>query len=152
VERADAYDRDQDRRAREEHDQAIADARRTQTVAGTLLIGGVIRRIAGDEGEVAIAPLDLNEMSPMEVARWAEVGAKLQDRGLGIMPDLGGATAVSGRAVYDLAQQFLGLAVDMLESGMSAAAGANGNLRELITLHQENLIAEARTLYTRTTG
>jgi hypothetical protein len=151
VERADAYDRDQDRRDREEHDRARADARRTQTMAGTLLIGGAIRRIAGDDGESDIAPLNLNEMSPTEVARWAEVGAKLQDRGLGIVPDLHGATSVSGRAVYDLTRQLLVLAVEAVEEGMRAAAGANGNIDALIELHQENLFENAGTLYRRTT-
>jgi len=120
-------------------------------MAGTLLIGGAIRRIAGDEGEAVVAPLNLNEMSPMEVARWAEVGAKLQDRGLGIMPDLHGATSVSGRAVYDLTRQLLLLAMEAVEEGMRAAAGANGNLNALIEMHQENLIDDAGTLY-RTTS
>ena len=41
--------------------------------------------------------------------------------------------------------------MDALDNGMSAAAGANGNLRELIVLHQENLIQDAGTLYARTT-
>lgn len=67
------------------------------------------------------------------------------------MPDLHGATSVSGRAVYDLTRQLLVLAMESLEDGMRTAAGANGNLGELIALHQENLIEDAGTLYMRTT-
>jgi len=39
-----------------------------------------------------------------------------------------------------------------LEDGMRTAAGANGNLEELIALHQEKLIEDTGTLYRKTTS
>jgi hypothetical protein len=44
------------------------------------------------------------------------------------------------------------LTVDALEEAMRASVGANGNLDTLIAFHQQKLIEDAGTLYTRTTG
>ena len=99
---------------------------------------------------VVISPLDLNQTSPME-ARWAEVGAKLQDRGLGIMPDIHGARSVSGCEVDHLTGSSSVSRWTRWRMGTSASCGASGNLREPIMLHQENLFEDAGTLYTRTT-
>jgi hypothetical protein len=57
---------------------------------------------------------------------------------------------VSGQAVYDLARSLLMLTMGILEDGMRSAAGANGNLDELIATQQNRLVEEAGTLYTRT--
>jgi hypothetical protein len=56
-------------------------------------------------------------------------------------------TTVSGAAVYDLARGFLALAMDALDNGMRAAAGANGDLRSLVAEHQTRLIEDASRLY-----
>jgi hypothetical protein len=155
VERADAWDREEDRIQREEHARTVGEARRAEAMAGTLMLGAAIRRLTGDENTreneaVIIQPLDLNQMDAGEVARLADVGAKLVKSGLGITADLTGATSVSGQAVYDLARAMLMLTVDSLDSMARAAVGANGNLDELIALHQNRLVEEAGTLYTRT--
>jgi hypothetical protein len=156
VERADAFDRDEDKVAREEHQRTIGEARRAEAMAGTLMLGAAIRRLTGDadtrEGEGVITlPLNLNGLGAGDVARLADVGSKLLDKGLGIAPDLRGLTSVSGRSVYDLARGLLMLSVDALEEAMRASVGANGNLDALIAFHQEKLIEDAGTLYTRTT-
>lgn len=89
VERCDDWDREQDRGAREEHQAAIAEARRVEAMAGTLLLGTAIRRLSGAtdirEGEeVVVQPLDLNKTSASDVVRLADAGAKLLGKGLAI--------------------------------------------------------------------
>jgi hypothetical protein len=156
VDRCDAWDREQDRIAREEHQAAVADARSAEAMAGTLMLGAAIRRLTGDTdlrdgGEVVTQPLDLNQTSVSDVVRLADAGAKLLDKGLAITsPDFHSVTTISGAAVYDLAREFLALATDALDEGMRAAAGANGNLGDLIAQAQARLIEEAGTFYTRT--
>jgi hypothetical protein len=149
VERVDAYDREQDRLLREEQEEAISHARRTESMVGTLMLGAALRRLAGDDESRVIA-LNLNEVSAMELVRLAEAGTKILDKSLGIGGDFSGVTTVPGAAVYDLARGFLALATNALDEGMRAAAGANGNLGELIAQAQARLIEDAGTFYTRT--
>jgi hypothetical protein len=155
VERCDAWDREQDQIAREQHRAAIADARRVEAMAGTLMLGAAIRRLNGDmdtrDGEAVIVhALDLNEITAGDVVRLAVTGTKLLDNGLGIASDFHGLTQVSGAAVYDLARALLVLATDMLDEGMRAAVGANGDVGSLVAQHQNRLIEEASRLYATT--
>lgn len=159
VERCDDWDREQDRVAREEHQAAIAEARRVEAMAGTLLLGAAIRRLSGAtdirEGEeVVVQPLDLNKTSASDVVRLADAGAKLLGKGLAIAStDFQNVTTVSGAAVYDLAHDFLALAVNALEDGMRAAVSANSDLRSFVAEHQNRLIADAGRVYpTRVRG
>ena len=155
VERCDAWDREEDRRAREQHQAAVADARRAEAMAGTLMLGAAIRRLNGDidfrEDEAAVVrALDLNDTSAGDVVRLADTGAKLLDKALAISnPDFHGVTTVSGAEVYDLARSFLELAVEALEDGMRAAVSANGDFDSLVLHHQNRLLNEASTLYSR---
>jgi hypothetical protein len=155
VERADAFDREEDKVARAEHRRMVSEARRTEAMAGTLMLGAAIRRLAGDtdsqKNEAAvIEALDLNKTTAGDVARLADTGAKLLDKGLGIAPDFHGVTTVSGAAVYDLARALLVLATEELDKGMRAAVTANGDLGSLVAEHQNRLVEEASRLYTRT--
>ena len=76
-------------------------------------------------------------------------GAKLLDKGLGYAPpDFHDVNTVPAAFVYDLAQSFLGLAIDALDQSMRAAVGANDHqLGSLIAGHQRRLIEEAGWLY-----
>jgi hypothetical protein len=146
VERSDAFDRDEDRRQREERARAIADARRTEAMAGTLMLGAALRRLHGDP-DATIEPLNLNDANAGDVVRLATAGAKLVHQGLGIEPNVRDLNSVSGRAVYDLSRSLLALGIERLEAGMRAAAGSNGTLDQLIALQQETFIDEAGRLY-----
>jgi hypothetical protein len=151
VERADAFDREEDKVAREEHGRMVSEARRTEAMAGTLMLGAAIRRLAGEtesqkDEAAAIKALDLNKTT----ARLADTGAKLLDKGLAVGPDFHDVTTVSGAAVYDLARALLVLATEELERGMRAAVGANGDLGSLVAQHQNRLIEETSRLYTTT--
>jgi len=150
VERVDAYDREQDRKARLDHDQALSDARRTQAMAGTLALGAGLRRLRGDDS-TEVQPLDLNELDARDVARLMETGAKLQLSGLGAAPDLRGKVMVSGEAVYELTRALLLIVLEHLDAGMRVAVDANGSVDDLIVRQQEALMEEAGLLYTRAT-
>jgi hypothetical protein len=157
VERADAFDREEDKVAREEHQRTVSEARRAEAMAGTLMLGAAIRRLAGDTAsekndDAVIEALDLNKTTASDVVRLAETGAKLLDKGLRIGPDFHDVMTVSGAAVYDLARALLALATEELEKGMRAAVGANGDMGSLVSQHQNHLIEEASRLYTTTRG
>jgi hypothetical protein len=156
VARADAWDREQDRIRREAQQEAISQARETESMLGHLLIRAAIRRLTGDENTsemepAVIVPLDLNDVTAGEVTALAREGTKILDKSLGIgVGDLSGVTTVPAASVYDLAQSFLAIAVDALDQGMREAVDANGNLGDVIAGAQNRLIAEAGQLYTRT--
>lgn len=159
VERVDAWDRDQDRRRQAERDTAIAQARRTEAMAGTLLLGAALRRLRGDRGAEGISPveaLDVSTLDPGEVARFAEIGAKLQRSGLGDAPlDLKGAIFVAGPAVQDLARNLLLLAIERVESAARAVAELNGKatpveVAGIVARHQDALVEDSEALFRRT--
>jgi hypothetical protein len=124
-------------------------------MAGTLMLGAAIRRLNGEidfrEDEAAVVrPLDLNDTSAGDVVRLADTGAKLLDKALAISsPDFHGVKTVSGAAVYDLTRSLLELAVEALEDGMRAAVSAHGDFDSLVLHHQNRLLNEASTLYSR---
>lgn len=150
VERCHAFDLDEDRKRRVENDRARAEASRTRAMAGTMMMGAVLRRLRGDSAaEVeAISP---NDLDPYALVQWAQTGAKLQAEALG--DGLGLASLEPGLrdAVRTLARDLLQVAVERVEAAMRAAAevGPDGDLEQIIAGHVEALIDEARVVFAK---
>jgi hypothetical protein len=138
VARADAWDREEDRRRRADRDRALADAARTQAMAGTIMLGAALRRMRGDPSnpDAPVLPLDLNDLDANDVARLAEVGAKLQRAGLGDTPlDLKGGLLIRAEDAQRLARDLVSLALDSLTGiawATAEALGANGQAAEIV--------------------
>jgi hypothetical protein len=155
VDRAHAFDLDEDRKRRADNDRARADAGRTRAMAGTLMVGLALRRLRGDErGETPVAALDPNELSAYDVVALAREGSRLQAEALGDGMGLASLEPGLRDAVRTLARDLLAVAVARIEEAARQAAeiGADVDLEAMIAGHVEAMIDEARVVFAKAHG
>lgn len=115
VERAERYDVYLDRRRREQAEDERERARRRHQGLGAAMQTVAIQRLRGDEN-ASIAGLDVNTLDPAAVARFAEVGVKLERLALGEATDLvrGVVTNVPAAEFVRITGRIVDLALDLL--------------------------------------
>lgn len=132
VERADAWDRDQDRKRTAERDEALASARRSEVIAGSAAMTAIINRLRGraaSEGVPAVQALDPNAIEWGDFNGVANAAMKLLDSGLGEAgADLKGTVLVRVTAFQDFARALADVALAWGEAGMREVYARNGEL------------------------
>lgn len=157
VERADAFDREEDRQQSAAQAQARADAARMRSIAGQLALGGAISRLRGDpnardaNGQPApIAKIDLNEADVADVAALMREGSKALAAALGEQFDLRGSLLVPGPKVQEVCAGLVRVMMSAIVATARAVQDDPNATEGIIARQQDAAFEESHSVFRRT--